>query len=125
MFISRVFLLVAAVCVGFALWNVRVYPTATYTSYAGVAHARCINVWDVWTDSRSPAPVPESQDILNATGPTNEQLANSACAGALVGHEHLSETWFAGAVLALILAFFAYRQGWLNVDEDYYKTGVQ
>ena len=110
MIANRLCLGIALVCLAFAAWNVHLDPVADYMGYSSgssatiVQHSRCISVWDVWIDSTSPAPIPQPQNIRDATGPTSANLWQSACEATIVGREHIAETWFAGGVLALLIA---------------------
>jgi hypothetical protein len=56
-----------------------------------------------------PSPLQLPTNIANAVGPTNADLRAAACGAAIVGHEHISETWLAGALVALMAAGFAWR----------------
>lgn len=99
MITSRVPLVIAAVCLGFAAWNARVHPTATY-GYPGnfnfpatVNKEKCPSVWDRWTDNLPPTEyAPTGGDL---------SIKLSACSSAIVDREHVSEIWIAGAVIAL------------------------
>jgi hypothetical protein len=35
-------------------------------------------------------------------GPTNAELKAASCSASIVGNEHISETWAAGALVALL-----------------------
>src|ERR1017187_1008615 len=113
MIFNRVLLFVAAVCIGLAAWTIHDHPTSTYETSAGgttIATATCSSVWDRWINHVPPSPVPLPKSIANAVGPTNPELKAAACSASIVGNEHISETWAAGALVALVTAAFSWRR---------------
>jgi hypothetical protein len=113
---SRVLLFVAVVCIGFAAWTIHLHPMAAYeipvgdTTASSLATTSCSSVWDRWTNDVPPSPVPLPKSLANVEGPTNADLKAAACSATVVGHEHISETWAAGALVALLAAAFCFWQ---------------
>ncbi|MGB7652076.1 MAG: hypothetical protein WBL51_02220 [Acidimicrobiales bacterium] len=112
---SRVLLFVALLCLGFSAWTVHLHPTATYefqknATATSLASSSCPSVWDRWIDKVPPTPIPLPKNIANDIGPTKADLKATACSAAIVGKEHVAETWGAGALVALLAAGFCWWQ---------------
>ena len=57
---------------------------------------------DRWINNVPPSPIPLPKNIANVVGPTNAELKAASCSASIVGNEHISETWAAGALVALL-----------------------
>ena len=112
MITARVLAFIAAVCLGFAAWFVHVHPSASYepagntTSAVAVKSETCPSVWDRWIDDLPPVTFPESQRALYEYGPTTALIKQRTCDSSIVGREHVSENWLAGAIILLFVAFY-------------------
>jgi hypothetical protein len=110
MFEERVLVAIATLCLAMAAWTVHLHPTTSYvgvpSSNSGTAimQTSCISVWDLWTDTTSPAPIELPKNYVNANGPDNPQRAQLACGATIVGREHVAETWAAGSLVLLLIA---------------------
>lgn len=113
---TRVLLFVAAICLGFAAWNIHLHQTTSYnassewSTESGIHFESCASLWDRWTDDLPPAPPQKTQDQINEYGPTLAMIKHSACDASIVGREHVSEIWLAGAIVALASSFAIWRK---------------
>ena len=108
---TRVLFFVAAVCLGFAAWNLHLHPSTSYnptsemTNLSGIRTESCPSVWDRWTDNLPPTSNTETPQQLNNYGPTLAVIKRTACGAAIVGREHISETWLAAGGVAFLIGF--------------------
>jgi hypothetical protein len=113
---ARVLAFVAVVCLAFAAWNVHIHPGASYETSKNFNNAvttkveSCASVWDRWTDDLPPAPFPETKHDLDEFGPTAAVVKQRACDSSIVGREHVSETWLAGAIIAFTAGALSWRR---------------
>ncbi len=106
---ARILLLITAICLGFAAWNVHLHQTTSYnattewnSSERGIHVETCPSLWERLTDEiPPPSGFQEPQSQINLYGPTVEMIKRSACDASIVGREHVSEIWLAGATVSL------------------------
>jgi hypothetical protein len=73
------------------------------TNLSGIRTESCPSVWDRWTDNLPPTSNTETPQQLNDFGPTLAVIKRTACGAAIVGREHISETWLAGGGVAFLI----------------------